>query len=92
MTKQNYQKPKYRQIDKESAFIDKTEMEKLIYFLDVDEIATLLLRHLGYSSDEIWRILGLNNLTAYRKLSRGLNIRIYLFKNLYQDTKDEKVL
>lgn len=81
----NYKAIKYRKVESESNFTDKIEMEKLIYFLTADEISVLVLRHLGYKSTEIYKIVGLANMTAYRKLSRGLNMRIYLFKNLYKE-------
>lgn len=77
----------YRQIERESSFTDKVEMEKLIFFLTADEIAVLTLRHLGYRSEEIYKIIGLHNMTAYRKLTRSLNMRIYLFKKLYKSYK-----
>lgn len=80
----NFKPIKYRQIEPNPIITNKLDLEKLIYFLSSDEISALVLRHLGYRSDEIYKIIGLKNMSAYRKLCRGLNMRIYLFKNLYK--------
>lgn len=75
-------KPNYRELDPEVGLIDSVGMEKLVNFLTVEETEALLLKHIGYNAEEIYKIIGLTNLTAYRKLIRGLNIRVYLYKNL----------
>ena len=66
---------------------DKIELEKLIYFLSAEEISILVLRHLGYKPNEIYKIMHLHSLAVYRKLYRSLKMRIYLFKNIHNGDK-----
>jgi DNA-directed RNA polymerase specialized sigma24 family protein len=61
---------------------DKVEMEKLIYFLTAEEITVLLLKHLGYNSKEICKIMGLKSMKNYYGFYHNMKMRIYLFKNL----------
>lgn len=66
--------------DRESK--DKIEMEKLIYFLTAEEITVLLLKHLGYKSKEIRKIMGLRSMKHYYGFYHNMKMRISLFKNL----------
>lgn len=66
---------------------DKIELEKLIYFLSTEEISILVLRHIGYKPQEIYKIMGLHSLAVYRKLYRSLKMRIYLYKKVTNNQK-----
>ena len=57
---------------------DKVELERLLYFLNAEEVSILVLRHIGYKPKEIYKIMGLQSLGVYRKLYRSLKMRIYL--------------
>lgn len=73
--------------DRQYTIVDFYEMERCLYFLSTEESEILLFRHMGYTSDEIWQMMGLTNMQAYRKLSRALTMHIYLFKYFQQNNK-----
>lgn len=80
----------YEDPDLTGEFKDKVEMERLIYFLTAEEIMVLLLRHLGYKSEEIYKIMGLHSVSKYYKFYHNMKMRIYLFKTFSGYSNEEK--
>ena len=66
-------------------FVDKTDMENLIYFLPEEEVTILVLKYLGYSYKETYKIMGVKSLTKYYELYNSLKLRIMLFKSREKD-------
>ena len=66
---------------------DKIELEKLIYFLSPEETSILVLKHIGYKPQEIYKIMGLQSVKVYYKLYRSLKMRIYLYKKVTNNQK-----
>lgn len=65
---------------------DTIELEKFIHFLPKDEVLFILLKHMGYGSGEIMKILNIKNRKDYYDLIKDLKTQSFLFQNLHKNT------
>lgn len=61
---------------------DSYDAERLLYFLSTEEVEVLLLRHLGFKSNEIVEIMTLKDIGEYYELNNSMKIRTDLFYTL----------
>lgn len=68
---------------------DSIEIEKIVHFLPEEELSLLLLRDMGYNSQEIAKIMRLKSMGVFYRVRQNLEMHLNLYNILTANSHKE---